>query len=151
VIDVDIIAIAAVRRVFRLRILLCISLGTPEELGVQYELQFDEVDPDRFAAWREFHHANPHVFELFERFANEARKSGRKRFGARMIGERIRWYSQIETSGSDFKINDHCWPYYARLLMAIDDSFRGFFMTKEVSFDANDKMILGAHFGNAGR
>ena len=64
----------------------------------------------------EFHAENPHVFVLFERFSDEARIRGRKRIGAKMIVERIRWYTQVETNGDSFKINNSYTSRYVRLL-----------------------------------
>ena len=66
------------------------------------------TDTRRFDAWRAFHLDNPEVFELFCRFAREAKAAGRERFGAHAIGERIRWFTTIETKSRDgLKINDH--------------------------------------------
>ncbi len=100
----------------------------------------------RYDRWRDFHRANPQVFNLFEHFARQALNKGhRKRFGARMIGERIRWYTSIETSGDDYRLNDHYWPYYARLLMLLFDEFAGFFEIRNERFDATDAEIVAAH------
>lgn len=96
----------------------------------------------RFADFCEFHKANPQVFTLFRQFAESALLSGnRRRFGARMIGERIRWYTAVETTDQEFKINDHHWPYYARLLMLSDPRFEGFFERRDAQFDVDDETI----------
>lgn len=79
-----------------------------------------------FEAWLEFHRNNPQVYQLFKSFAESALSAGR-RVGARMIGERIRWYCTIDTIGAEYKVSDHTWPYYARYLMHVDPRFRGFF------------------------
>jgi hypothetical protein len=92
----------------------------------------------RYYAFREFHWRNPQVYKLFTHFANQALMSGREYFGARMIGERIRWYTRVETTDADFKVNDHVWPYYARLLMLEDSRFRGFFSLRDRFFDADE-------------
>ena len=73
---------------------------------MQLEL-FTDTRP-RFEAWKQFHAENPAVFALFRRFAEQALNSqGRKHFGARMIGERIRWYTAVETTDPEYKVNDH--------------------------------------------
>ena len=65
-----------------------------------------------------FHADNPHVYQLFERFALEAVHAGRKRFSARTVLHRIRWYTSVETRDPQgFKINDHWSPFYARMFM----------------------------------
>lgn len=97
----------------------------------------------RFERFKQFHRDNPRVFELFKRFAESALENGRRRrFGARMIGERIRWYTAIETSDEEYKVNDHFWPYYARLLMLTDDRFTDFFERRDNRFDVDDATML---------
>lgn len=104
------------------------------------------TDTARFDAWRVFHRDNPEIFRLFLRFARDAKAAGRERFGARVIGERIRWYVQVETQSRDgFKINDHFWPYYSRLAMLTEPELAGVFETRDARFDATDKEILAAH------
>ncbi|MBM66092.1 MAG: hypothetical protein CMH55_07655 [Myxococcales bacterium] len=79
-----------------------------------------------------FHRANPQVYRLFCRFTREAIEAGRRHFGARMIYERIRWYTMIETRSADgFKLNDHHHPYYARLFMRDHPEYAGFFRTRK--------------------
>ena len=99
--------------------------------------------PPRFAAFVQFHRANPRIYGLFIRFALEGAVSGRKRFGARMVGERIRWYCNVETRSKDeFKVNDHHWPYYARMAMLDEPSLEGIFERRDAHFDASDEMLL---------
>jgi hypothetical protein len=78
-----------------------------------------------------FHADHPQVWKLFLRFVKEAMVSGRRKFGARMIWERMRWFSTIETKGDDFKLNDHYPPFYARLFMETYPQYAGFFEIRE--------------------
>jgi len=80
--------------------------------------------------WWEFHKANPQVYELFKRFTFEALRSGRKHYSAYAIFQRIRWHSEIETQGDDFKLNNNHQPYYARLFMHDHPQYDGFFKTR---------------------
>ena len=101
---------------------------------------------ERFDAWKDFHAKNPYVFTKFQEFANTAQQEGCTKLGARFLGERIRWHVWFETvGGNGFKINDHFWPYYARLLVAIDPSFDGFFTFKDARFDTTRHSILNFH------
>ena len=100
---------------------------------------------DRFTAWQRFHTDNPAVFELFQRFATEAYYRGVRKLSARVIGERIRWYTSVETSDPGYKVNDHHWPYYARLLAGTDSRFAGFFEFRDKAFDASTEQIVRAH------
>ena len=99
----------------------------------------------RFQRWKDFHSNNPEVFRLFSKFANDAIDAN-QRVGARMIGERIRWYSSVETVSDDgFKVNDHFWPYYARLLAWTDHRFFDYFEFRDERFDATPDAIVDHH------
>ena len=102
------------------------------------------TDQHRFEAWKEFHRDNPHVFTLFHKFALEAFLNDKK-VGARAIGEQIRWQTEVKTTTAGPKLNDHLWPFYSRLLMAIDDRFKGYFEVRNSRFDATVSEIVQAH------
>ncbi len=79
---------------------------------------------------------NPQIWEAFERFANDLVVAGRKRAGAKLIMERIRWETAVramEAGGpAPLKINNNFAAYYARKLMvAKPDQFGRFFHTRE--------------------
>lgn len=78
---------------------------------------FTDQPPARVQSFLDFHQANPKVFELADRFTREAIEAGRQRFGMKMVFERIRWYSAVETTGSSFKLNNNYTAFYARLWM----------------------------------
>ena len=72
-------------------------------------------DNDNEAAWLDFHEANPHVYDLIERFAFEAIAAGHKHYSMMAIIQRVRWHTMVETEGGDtFKINNNFSPYYSR-------------------------------------
>ena len=82
-----------------------------------------------------FHAHNPRVYELFRRFAREAKGAGRARFSADAILHRVRWevtFNPDDRLGEAFKINDHFSSRYARLLIAEDPAFEGFFQLREI-------------------
>lgn len=108
----------------------------------QTRMQFADQNP-RFQRWREFHRSNPGVFHLFRRFALQAFGCGRK-IGARAIGERIRWEVAIVTRGEPYKVNDHFWPFYARLLSLTDKRFAEFFSFKNLVDAPTDQQIIDA-------
>lgn len=82
--------------------------------------------------WWEWHKENPHVYELFERFAFEAIGKGHDRLSAWLIVNRIRWETTVETNGGDFKISNDFIAYYSRLFMHMHPEYDGFFRTKEL-------------------
>lgn len=74
---------------------------------------------------------NPHVYEMFDRFAREALDAGRKVLSAYLIFERIRWETQIVTQGDPFKVNNNYRPYYARKWMR-ENNRPGLFRTRSL-------------------
>lgn len=82
------------------------------------------------AAFELFHANNPKVFDLYVRFAQEAKSKGYKRFGIASITERVRWEIDINTVGDKFKINNNHRAFYARKLNAMPE-FIDFFKTRE--------------------
>jgi hypothetical protein len=78
-----------------------------------------------------YHQDNPHVYELFKKYARMARDRGFNKFSAKAIFERLRWHYMIETSGDVFKLNNNYTAHYARMLMDDDEAFDGFFETRE--------------------
>lgn len=106
------------------------------------QLSLPGLEPrERFERFKQFHRDNPQVFRLFRQFAEEALHA-RQKVGARAIWERMRWYACIETTSTDYRLNDHYTPYFARLLMLTDDRFAGFFETRDGRFDVDDQTIL---------
>lgn len=81
----------------------------------QAALKLDDSYPDGFFHWLG---KNPQIYLAFKRQALRMAQSGRKRYSARTIVEVIRWNTDLEDSGSTFKINDHYTPGMARLFMA---------------------------------
>jgi len=89
------------------------------------ELFLIDLKPNIVEKFFEYHKQNPEVYEMFKRFAYEARKRWRH-FGAKAIFERLRWETNVSSTG-DFKLNNNFPSAYSRLLILEDPSFRGFF------------------------
>lgn len=79
-----------------------------------------------------YHSVNPHVYDLFYKFAKEALNRGYKNYSANAIFERIRWYIDVETEGDQFKVNNNYRPYYARKLMEDEPIFQDFFRIRKL-------------------
>lgn len=101
-----------------------------EELISKGNDLFSEIQPHIVKDFWKFHTENPKVYEYVKRFANEAKASGRERFGIGMIWERLRWYTTVETNDEQFKLCNNHRSCYARLLMLDDPSFEAFFSRK---------------------
>jgi hypothetical protein len=91
-----------------------------------------DCDKKLLEKFKEFHKLNPDVYKLFKKFAIEAKGSGRQRFSHWMIANRIRWYTTIETRGSDYKLSNDFIALYARLLIYHRPEFEGFFLIKKM-------------------
>jgi len=90
--------------------------------------QVEEYDTIKKQWWR-WHRANPHVYELFTRFTFDVIKRGHKHYSSKAIFERIRWHTDIETAGEEFKMSNNYTPYYARLFMKDFPDHADFFRT----------------------
>jgi hypothetical protein len=85
--------------------------------------------------WREFLEfdaANPHVWELFERFAFEAIEAGHETLSASLICERIRWETTVVTTDTEFKLNNNHRAYYARKFNSIHQNIPQKFVLRYV-------------------
>lgn len=89
---------------------------------------YKQTDMDAFRA---YHAANSWIWVEFKRFAQEVYASGRKRYGAKSIMERIRWEFEMKHPGNHFKINNDFTAFYARTLAYNDARFANFFEFRE--------------------
>lgn len=83
------------------------------------------------ARFNRFHMENPHVFQLFVKYALEAKRRGYDRFGAKAIIERMRWHLNIETTGDYFLLNNDFTAHYSRKAMDEIPELKGFFHLRE--------------------
>jgi hypothetical protein len=78
-----------------------------------------------------YHYENPDVYCLFKQYAQQMKNSGRRRYSAKAIFERVRWHYDILTTGDDFKINNNYTAMYARLMIVEDNSWMNFFQLRK--------------------
>lgn len=76
-----------------------------------------------------YHAKNPHVYTLFKKFAFAA-AAEKRQYSADAVLHRMRWFTDIETTGDPFKINNNYAAYYARLFMSDFPQHEGFFRTR---------------------
>jgi hypothetical protein len=80
----------------------------------------------------EYDAANPGIYFLFKRFANELIKAGRTKLSASLIIERIRWEVSISTQSTDaFKVSNNHTAFYARKFMNDFPEYGEIFRTRE--------------------
>ena len=82
--------------------------------------------------FEKFDRENPQVYEKFKQYAGQLLCTGRKRIGAKLIFERIRWDYAIDTNARDFKINNIYPSRYVRKLIAEKPEFRGIFELRSI-------------------
>jgi len=90
---------------------------------------------DLFIAFARHHEENPGVWELFQRFTLEAIRAGRAHFGAKAIMERMRWFTDIESRGDAFKVNNNFAAFYARMFEQEFPQHAGFFRKRHSAAD----------------
>jgi hypothetical protein len=80
----------------------------------------------------EFHRENPHVYAGLLRLAWEARGRGHRRYAVEELYAVLRWQTTTQTTGVDFKLNDHFTSRYARMLMQRNPELDGMFETRRL-------------------
>jgi hypothetical protein len=81
--------------------------------------------------WWKWHKENPHVWKLFEKYTMQAIHAGHNHYSSMAIIERIRWHSDVETTGDKFKINNNHKTYYSRYFHHMHPEHDGFFRLRE--------------------
>jgi len=96
----------------------------------------DETLRRRFAA---YHAANPHVYVLWKRFADEALDCGMTKISHWLIGNRVRWEGlkgDEDRCGDQFAISNGYFALYARLLVRDDpQKYGGLFSFRQMKGD----------------
>lgn len=67
--------------------------------------------------WWNWASKNPHVWQLFCKYAFEMIAAGKKKGSAWDVINRIRWHEEIETKGGEFKISNDFIGWYARMFI----------------------------------
>lgn len=79
-------------------------------------------------AFEDYNCDHPEIYQYFKKYVFELIHAGKKRIGAKMIMERIRWevYLNIQTDRT-FKINNVFTSYYARLFVRQHQEYKSYF------------------------
>lgn len=91
-----------------------------------------DIPEKTLEAFRDYHRSRPWIFDAFYSFAREIKSTGRTRYGAKSIMERVRWEFEKDNPGEDFKVANSFVAYYARLVECHDPSFEGFFEKRQL-------------------
>lgn len=83
---------------------------------------------NRAEKFKNFHEANPHVYDLLVANARLVKKHT-KRWGIRNLWEKLRWDYATQVTVTplkgDYKLNDHYPPFYARMMIRDFPEFEG--------------------------
>lgn len=83
--------------------------------------------------FQEFHQKNPDIYIILARLAREAKASGRKKLGVKMLWEVMRWELMIQSSDVEgYKLNNNFPSRYARLLMQQEKDLSSFFELRKL-------------------
>lgn len=97
-------------------------------LGIKDHHLFEDIQPHIRVRFWTYHLENPHILDLFIKYARLAKQAGYKKYGVGSIQERIRWHLDVETRGDQFKINNNYRSCYGRLVsILLPDEFKDFF------------------------
>ena len=88
-----------------------------------------DASSERFRA---FHAANPDVYVALCTMARRLRRRGHSKYSIKGLFEVLRFQmATMETTDSDFRLNNNFTAYYARMIMAREADLRGFFTLRE--------------------
>ena len=114
-------------------------------MNAQMKLPFEDTDGaataandnrppinDHEAYFREFHAANPHVYELVEKLVLEKIANGFEHYGMKAIFEIMRWEHSLKTSDPRFKLQCKMTAYYTRLFNKLNPDLAGFLTIRPI-------------------
>lgn len=84
------------------------------------------------AQFRTFHGKNPRVYEELVKLARSAMAKGKQKIGIGMLWEVLRWHFWLQTTDTEFKLNNNHRSRYARLIMKQERDLDGVFETREL-------------------
>ena len=116
-------------------------------MQAEMDLSVDQIQRN----FERFHKANPRVWMLWCRFANEMIYAGCRHGSAKLIAERIRWEtSVVTTSNPPVKLNNNYTSRYARRWMLCNPDRAHFFRTRALAANSADS-VVGAARAYGGR
>tara|TARA_R110002020_G_scaffold200357_8_gene402528 strand:- start:656 stop:946 length:291 start_codon:yes stop_codon:yes gene_type:complete len=80
--------------------------------------------------WWKWHKKNPDFYRLWCYFTFVAIKKGHQNLSGWLIANRVRWETDVETTGNKFKISNNYIALYCRLFMHHYPKYKGFFRIK---------------------
>lgn len=88
-------------------------------------------DDDMVEKFKDFHEANPQVYERLVNMTRNLVARGRPRIGMGMLFEVIRWEHYMKTEGEPFKLNNNYRAFYSRLIEKENPDLKGIFTKRQ--------------------
>lgn len=88
-----------------------------------------------FVDFKKFHQDNPTVYQELRVLALSMRMKGRDKYGIGSLFEVLRWQRAMQTTGSEFKLNNNYRSFYARMLMERNMNLKEFFFLRDSRAD----------------
>ena len=94
------------------------------KLDTEYQELFARYSPLKIAKYQRFRECNPQVYAAFVWLARRYREAGRTACSAVLLGNVIRWHTDIGEMEGDFKNCNDWLPMMARELVVTDASLK---------------------------
>ena len=85
-----------------------------------------------FDRWRIWDRANPDFYAMWKLYAEEAVSHGKTQIGSWLIANRIRWDTDVLTTGAGFKVPNGFIAYFARLWLVEHPHLPALFKTRNL-------------------
>lgn len=83
--------------------------------------------------FQEYHKNNPNIYSILARLARQAKTSGKRKMGVKMLWEVMRWELLIQSTDVEgYKLNNNYPSRYARLIMEQEKDLSTFFETRQL-------------------
>jgi hypothetical protein len=103
-------------------------LAAPKQMLILTEV-LREADPKLVNRFSKYHNEHPEVWDNFKKYAAEMRATGRRRYSAWAIINRIRWDHDMAKT-EEFKISNDYIALYARIAIHLEPELATFFVTR---------------------
>jgi hypothetical protein len=92
---------------------------------------------DTDAFFEKYHAKNPHVYDMFVKYAREVKAAGHNKFSIWAVANRVRWHYNFEVRGTyKYKISNDLLSRYSRRIMEREVDLVGFFNVKRLKQEA---------------
>ncbi len=96
-------------------------------------MTYNSIDPKskHYAAFMDFHEANPHVYDEIVSLSKDIHAI-KPQWSIQAVIEVLRWQSIFDTThpDEDYKLNNNYNAFYARLVMENEPDLEGFFQLR---------------------